>query len=274
MRHILATVIVLSMAMTPPALAQTAAHATASKIVADIQRADYEGRRAALQQLREALQKVTPPADDRRFAAQLLYWQAFAAWRRAINAFNETPDIADVDRDARQCVADFEASLNADPSFRDSSIGMIGCLQTLAFLHRNDPVKVNEFVDRFRVLFKENGQAAADNPRFLWLLGGGQWYAVPGTSNEELARKQTLAFATYRRGVEMARQQPRPASVLEPSWGEPELLMSLAWSSLNQLQPEVDAAEKYAKAALALVPNWHYVKNVLMPQIRAAKSRE
>jgi len=97
---------------------------------------------------------------------------------------------------------------------------------------------------------------------------------VPGTSNEELARKQTQAFATYRRGVEMARKQPRPASVLEPSWGEPELLMSLAWSSLNQLQPEVDAAEKYAKAALALVPNWHYVKNVLMPQIRAAKSRE
>ncbi len=70
---------------------------------------------------------------------------------------------------------------------------------------------------------------------------------MPGTSNEELAKKQEQAFDTYHRGVALARKQPRPASVLEPSWGEPELLMSLAWSSLNQLKPDVGAAEKYAQ---------------------------
>jgi hypothetical protein len=276
MRHLLSTVVVLTTVMTMPAVAQTGAKAIASKLVTDIQRADYEGNRAELQRLREALQSVKAPAGDRRFAAQIHYWQAFARWRRAINAFNEAnaPDLADVERDARQCVADFEASLKADPTFSEASIGMIGCLQTLAFLHRNDVTKVMEFVDRFRILFKENGQAAPDNPRFLWLLGGGQWYAVPGTSNEELAKKQEQAFDTYHRGVALARKQPRPSSVLEPTWGEPELLMSLAWSSLNQLKPDVSAAEKYAQAALVLVPNWHYVKNVLMPQIRAARSRE
>ncbi len=38
---------------------------------------------------------------------------------------------------------------------------------------------------------------------------------------------------------------------LEPSWGEPELLMSLAWSSLNRAAPDVNAADQYAHAALA-----------------------
>ncbi len=31
---------------------------------------------------------------------------------------------------------------------------------------------------------------------------------------------------------------------LEPSWGEPELLMSLAWSHLNGNTPDLDAAEQ------------------------------
>ena len=47
--------------------------------------------------------------------------------------------------------------------------------------------------------------------------------------------------------------------------------MSLAWTSLNQVKPDVAAAEKYATEALALVPHWHYMKNILMPQIKKAK---
>jgi hypothetical protein len=58
---------------------------------------------------------------------------------------------------------------------------------------------------------------------------------------------------------------------LEPSWGEPEVLMSLAWSNLNRATPDLTAAENYAKAALQIVPYWHYVRDTLMQQIRDAK---
>ena len=58
---------------------------------------------------------------------------------------------------------------------------------------------------------------------------------------------------------------------LEPTWGEPELLMSLAWSNLNRTTPDLKAAKQYAQAALKLVPYWHYVRDFLMPQIRAAE---
>ncbi len=49
--------------------------------------------------------------------------------------------------------------------------------------------------------------------------------------------------------------------------------MSLAWSNLNQTTPDLNAAEQYAQAALKLVPYWHYVRDILMPQIQADQAK-
>jgi hypothetical protein len=35
----------------------------------------------------------------------------------------------------------------------------------------------------------------------------------------------------------------------------------------------VNAAEQDARSALALVPYWHYVKDILLPQIAVAKAK-
>ena len=35
---------------------------------------------------------------------------------------------------------------------------------------------------------------------------------------------------------------------------------------------DVDAAERYAHDALEIVPYWHYVRDILLPQILAAKA--
>jgi len=59
---------------------------------------------------------------------------------------------------------------------------------------------------------------------------------------------------------------------LTPSWGEPENLMSLAWCSLNKSSPDAAQAENYARQALALVPDWHYVRDILLPQIQSARA--
>ena len=126
-------------------------------------------------------------------------------------------------------------------------------------------------LQRFLALFKETMQADPDNPRLAWLDGGGSFYMAQFAPAEERAKQQAAGMATYKRGLEIIRKQRRPASALEPSWGEPELLMSLAWTSLNQDRPDVAAAKKYATEALALVPHWHYMKNILMAQILNAK---
>ena len=51
-------------------------------------------------------------------------------------------------------------------------------------------------------------------------------------------------------------------------------LMNLAFSNLDRAQPDLDAADRYARAALAQVPNWHYVRDILIPQIQAAKKNK
>jgi hypothetical protein len=85
---------------------------------------------------------------------------------------------------------------------------------------------------------------------------------------------QAKAIEQYEKGLEAIQKHKGVASdPLEPSWGEPELSMSLAWSNLNRTTPDLNAAEQYAHSALELVPYWHYVRDILMPQIQEAKRK-
>ena len=118
-------------------------------------------------------------------------------------------------------------------------------------------------------MFNEALAAAPDNPRVLWVQGANQWYAPP-----ERGGGQDVALATYERGLELARRKKGPTiDPLEPAWGEAELLMNLAFANFKRATPDLPAAERYAQNALALVPHWHVVRDVLLPQIQKAKSK-
>ena len=54
----------------------------AVRIVAQIQRADYEDDRAAMQR---GYDQLTPFIDDQKLASRIRYWRGFAQWKRAIN---------------------------------------------------------------------------------------------------------------------------------------------------------------------------------------------
>ena len=49
---------------------------------------------------------------------------------------------------------------------------------------------------------------------------------------------------------------------------------ALAWSQLNRTTPDARAAEEAARQALALVPHWRYVRDILIPQVQAAKQKK
>jgi hypothetical protein len=73
---------------------------------------------------------------------------------------------------------------------------------------------------------------------------------------EERGGGQDKAIEAYEKGLQAARKlNGTPRDPLDPSWGKPELLMSLAWSNLNRTTPDLNAAEKYARSSLALVPS-------------------
>jgi hypothetical protein len=50
-------------------------------------------------------------------------------------------------------------------------------------------------------------------------------------------------------------------------------MMSLAYSHLNTMPSDVTTAERYARSALEVVPYWHYVRDILLPQILTAKAK-
>jgi hypothetical protein len=236
------------------------------RIVTQIQRADYEGDRAALKLLHE---RLTPIPEDSKLASRVLYWRGFALWRRAINGFNETPTPADLEEDLTLAVTDFKDAIGRDPAFVEAKIGAVSSLGYLMYSHKTDPTRVQELLQQLSPVLKDAMTTAPDNPRLLWVLGPIRWSSPP-----ERGGGQEKAIETYNKGLEAVHNQKRDASdPLEPSWGEPELLMSLAWSNLNRTTPDLNAAEQDAQAALKLVPYWHYVRDILMPQIRAAQGK-
>ena len=237
-----------------------------ARIVEKIQKADYEGDRKALERLHGEL---APYLSDPEFAARVGYWRGFAKWRRALNGFNETPAASDRAEDLKQAVSDFNGALAKQPGFVDAKIAAASCLGSLLFVNGNTPEGRQEFVAKVVPLVKESEAAAPENPRVLWVLGGNQWYG-PG----DRAAAQARAMATYQKGLEASRREKNSAhELLEPSWGEPELLMSLAWANLNRETPDLQAAEDYARSSLQIVPYWHYVRDILMQQIRDAAAR-
>jgi hypothetical protein len=237
------------------------------KIVAQIQRADYEGDRAALKRL---YGELTPFAQSNELASSVRYWRGFALWRRAMNGFNESVDAKELGEDLKQALDEFNEAGKNDPGFSDAKIGALSCASILAFsINQDNPARQQELIAQGRQLLKDVQAKDPENPRLLWVLGPNLWYSPP-----ERGGGQARAMELYEKGLEAIRKHKTSASdPLEPSWGEPELLMNLAWSNLNRTTPDLKAAEQYAHSALELVPYWHYVKDILMPQIQQAKMK-
>ncbi len=271
---VITTLVVSALAAEPrPAVQETAGIARDSviRIVQQIQRADYEGDRAALNQL---YQQLVPFVDEPEIATRVRYWRGFAKWRRGINGLNETPTPKDLAEDLTEGESEFDAAIQRDPGFVDAKAGAASCAVNRLFLEgvfskEKDPQRLKGFLAPVSQLIKEAREAAPDNPRLLWVVGPNQWRTPP-----ERGGGQDKALATYQKGLDAIRQRKESASdPLEPTWGEPELLSSLAWSNLNRTIPDLNAARQYAEAALRLVPYWHYVRDILLPQILAAQAK-
>jgi hypothetical protein len=241
------------------------ARASAIPLIEEIKRADYEGDRSTLKRLHSELR---PPAENKLLISRFDYWRGFALWRRAINGFNDNVPKPEQEDDLNAAIADFNDSVASDPAFVEPKIAAASCYGYLYFLNLKDPAHAHQFIEHSSPLLKEVMASDPDNPRLLWVLGPIRWSSPP-----ERGGGQDKAFDLYNRGLEVIRRKPAPNDPLEPSWGEPELLMNRAWSNLNRSTPDLASAQKDAEAALALVPYWHYVKDILMPQIEKAQTK-
>ena len=237
----------------------------AARIVGQIQRADYKGDRAAMQR---GYDDLKPFMEDEKLASRIRYWRGFAQWRRAINGFNEAVDPKELARDLNTALDEFKAAIKLDPKFVDAKVGIISSLGFLLFADRQDEARKKERIEQILAMEKEASAMAPDNPRLIWVRGPILWNTPP-----ERGGGQDKAIQNYQRGLEACSKIETSDDPLEPSWGKPELMMNLAYCYLNMNSADANAAEHYARSALEIVPYWHYVRDILLPQIVAAKAK-
>jgi len=238
----------------------------ATRIVAQIQRADYEGDRTTL---KKCYDELTPFLKNDKLASRVRYWRGFALWRRAINGFNDKVDPKELEQDLNAALDEFRIAIEKDPKFVDAKLGIMSCNGFLLFVEPSDEARRKERIDRILALEKEAIALAPENPRLIWVQGPILWNSPP-----ERGGGQDKAMQNCERGLEICSKLKPSDDPIEPSWGKPELMMTLAWYHLNTKEnPDLPAAERYARSALEIVPYWHYTRDILLPQILAAKNK-
>ncbi|MFN7940181.1 MAG: hypothetical protein U0X73_01170 [Thermoanaerobaculia bacterium] len=225
--------------------------------------ADYRGDRAELG--RRARELATPTRPE--LAKYRDYWIGFAYWRRALNGFNESPTPSDLSSDLTLGAAALRRALEVDPAFEDAQSALVGCLMNQMYLASAAPeAERQKILDEALPLMRGLRDSGSDNPRTLWILGGSAMSAPPPWGGDLVK-----ATAIYERGLAGARREAvgGPRAPWEPTWGAPEVMMSLAWMHSHLGTPDRDLARAWALAALAMAPDWHYVGDILLPQIEA-----
>lgn len=225
--------------------------------------ADYRGDLARLASLRA---EIKPLSDDPALGYLADYWTGYASWRLAINGANAQMTRDDLKANLEQAVADFESSLRKKEDFADAYAAAASIHGWLAAIHRDDADLMNTHLATSKQFLTKAEALEPANPRVLWVRGGVFLFAPPayGGSPER-------AIEIYRKQVD-ASGPLTPSSPL-PDWGKPEALMSLAFAQMVKSPPDLNAATDNARAALKLQPQWHYVRDILMPQIEAKRKQ-
>lgn len=268
MKRLKSTSLMLSALLLAPAVAAAGASSRneAERLtdhVRAILAADFAGDRAELARRAQAMEQSAFPAHQRNAE----YWIGFAHWRRAINGFNETPTPTDLTADLVAANEHFRAASRLDPAWIEPKIALAGGVSYLGFLMRNEPASParNTLLGEYLQVLGTIQTEGADNPRALWIVAGHFMAAPPPYRDLEKARA-SLRDGLARARAEALRPAPEP---WVPSWGAPELMMSAAYFHAHIGTPDRDLARAYAEGALALAPTWHYVRDILLPQIEA-----
>jgi hypothetical protein len=250
---------VFALATTAPQPVSAALQeARLSALAAEVLSADYRGDRPALARFDDTLGRL----DAGTLREYRDYWRGFARWRRALNGFNETPTPSDLRDDLETAIGRFRDALARRPDWLEPKIGIVGSTASLLYLAGKDDARKKALLAEYMPFIQTVQKDGLENPRALWLIGG--FHAYGGDTAK--------AIATHTRGLAAAWREKTaepPAPAWAPTWGGPENLMNLAYITSHGDPPNKGLALAYAQGAATSAPEWHYVRDILLPQIQA-----
>lgn len=249
-----------SMGPCLPARSGQSAHERLSALKAKIMSADY---RADLAVLMKGRDEAAALSGNRDLGYLARYWAGFASWRVALNGASSglTPD--ELRFHLLRADSELEAATKLRPDFADAHAALASLNGWLASF--DDPAKFSDRITRSRNALARAKELAPDNPRVLWVEGGSYLFSPPQYGGD-----RTRAIEIYHRAAAIA--PPLDPSSPDPDWGRVEALMALAFAHQSATPPDLRLAAIEAADALRLQPDWSYVRDVLMPQIKAAQT--
>jgi tetratricopeptide (TPR) repeat protein len=255
--------IVIAIVLFCSAAALSADASVKEKLVAAkaaVMDADYRGDLDRLASLRTEIAALKTDPDLGYLAD---YWSGFASWRIALNGANAKMPPADLKANLERATADFQSSIQKKDTFADAYAAAASIYGWLAFMNRADAALMKSQVETSARLLARAESLEPSNPRVLWVRGGVFLFSPPTAGGNP-----DRAIEIYQKQVD-ASAPLNPKSPL-PDWGKVEGLMSLAFAHMIKSTPDLKTSAAEAQAAFKLEPRWHYVRDVLIPQIAAA----
>jgi hypothetical protein len=228
-------------------------------LAAAVQDADYRGDLSLLRHLHARLGLFLA---DSALARDARYWRGFALWRRALNAANEGMAPDGLAADSENSVDEFRAALALDSTYVEAKIGAAASLMNAAYFRMADGPRATALMTEALKFLAAARRADPRNPRLAFVAAARTYWAPPQQGGD-----RQRAIADVERALAAMDHTARDPRALEPTWGMPELHMQLAFFNLNLMPPNRDAARRHARVALDLRPDWHYVRDLLLPQI-------
>ena len=210
---------------------------------AQMMAADYRADLAELARVRDAM---IPLADDPQWGYLAHYWAGFASWRLAINGVNREIVPADVKAHLEKASIDLDAAVRLRDDFADGYAAAASVNGWLGTMQGSDVAKFRELVTHARQQLARAKELAPANPRVVWV----EAMTLSGTP-VAYGGNPERALQILRESLDAGDFTALPASPL-PDWGQPEILMSLAWGNLNAATSDLAAAADQAGAALQL----------------------
>ena len=233
-------------------------------IKAEAMSADY---RADLPKLADVRSRAARWSDDPNFGYLADYWSGFVSWRMVVNGVSAKMSADEAKAHLGRAVVDFESSARKKNDFADAYAGAAAVHGWLAAYNHSDEAAMNREIEAFKRLLNRALELEPTNPRALWIQAV-PYLVLPPERGGNVDR----AIELYRKMLENAGPL-KPLSPL-PDWGKVEAFMSLANAHLIKASPDVDAADVEAHEALRLQPDWHYVRDILIPQIDAKRQTQ
>jgi len=232
-----------------------------SKLVtlkAALMSADYRADIPQLQTLRSEAKKLSGDPDLGYLAD---YWSGYASWRIVVNGSSAKMTREDVKANVDNAVADFESSVQKKSDFADGWASAGAVHGWLAALNaKTDADAMNREIEIFKRDVDRALALEPNNPRVLWIQAV-PFRVMPADRGGDLDRAMEL----YKKML--ANSRPLDPSSPFPDWGKAEALMSLASAETAKSSPDLDEALSNAREAIRLQPEWHYVKDILIPMI-------